>query len=46
MREGFDYEKDFQERQKLKEDKIKAGAKSPVRFEGITRRKFDEDKEG
>ena len=44
MRSGFDYEKDFIERQELKEAKIKAGAKSPVRFEGITRRKYNEDK--
>ena len=44
MRSGFDYEKDFIERQELKEAKIKAGAKSPVRFEGITRRKYNDDK--
>lgn len=43
MREGFDYEQDFKDRQKLKEAKIKSGAKSPVRFEGITRRKFEDD---
>ena len=40
-RENFDYEKDFLERQALKEQKIKSGAKSPVRFEGITRRRFE-----
>ena len=39
MRNGFDYEKDFIERQKLKEAKKKAGAKSPIRFEGIDRKR-------
>ena len=33
MREGFDYEKDFFERQKMKEARKKYG-KSPVRFSG------------
>lgn len=37
-REGFDYEKDFQERQKLEADKKKKKAKSPFFFEGIRRR--------
>lgn len=43
MREGFDYEKDFKDRQKLAEKKIKAGAKSPVRFWGIDRKRDTRD---
>lgn len=35
IKEGFDYEKDFKERQKLIEAKKKSGARSPIRFEGI-----------
>lgn len=34
MREGFDYEKDFKDRQKFNELKRKSGAKSPIIFEG------------
>lgn len=43
MREGFDYEKDFADRQAMKEAKLKAGAKSPIRFEGIDRRRHLRD---
>ena len=39
MREGFDYEKDFQERQKLEKMKRKKKAVSPIEFEGISRNK-------
>lgn len=42
-REGFDYEKDFKERQKLKALKIKKGAKSPIKFEGIDHKRKDRD---
>ena len=38
QREGFDYIKDFEERQKYEEKKRKAGAFSPIEFEGIDRR--------
>lgn len=37
MREGFDYEKDFEERQKLEAKKKKKKAISPIEFEGIDR---------
>ena len=43
MRDGFDYEKDFKDRQKLKQEKIDKGAKSPVRFEGRDLRREDRD---
>ena len=43
MREGFDYEADFQERQEYNRLKKEKGAKSPVRFEGIDRRRKDRD---
>lgn len=43
MREGFDYEKDFQERQNLADAKKKAGAKSPVKFMGIDRKRNTRD---
>lgn len=36
-RKGFDYEKDFEERQKLEKQKIKSKAFSPIEFEGISR---------
>ncbi len=35
MRKDFDYVQDFLDRQAFKEEKKKAGAKSPVRFEGV-----------
>ena len=38
-REGFDYEKDFEERQKLAEEKKNKKAISPFLFEGISRKK-------
>ena len=38
LREGFDYEKDFQERQELERRKKEKKAISPVIFEGISRR--------
>lgn len=34
LREGFDYEKDFQERQELEKRKKETGAESPIEFEG------------
>lgn len=34
MREGFDYEKDFIDRQELEAQKVKSGAISPIEFEG------------
>lgn len=34
FREGFDYEKDFQERQELEKRKKEMGAESPIEFEG------------
>ena len=37
MRDGFDYEKDFNERQKIEAEKVKKNAQSPLEFEGITR---------
>lgn len=37
LREGFDYEKDFEERQKLEALKKKKGAICPIEFEGINR---------
>lgn len=39
MREGFDYIKDFEERQKYYQKIKESGAESPVLFEGINRRK-------
>lgn len=39
LREGFDYEKDFEERQKLEKSKIKKKAYSPIEFEGRTMKK-------
>lgn len=42
MREGFDYEKDFKERQNFKAKKAKSKAKSPVRFEGRNYRDREE----
>lgn len=43
QREGFDYVKDFEERQKYEERKKKAGAISPIEFEGINRRRDKEE---
>lgn len=37
MRDGFDYEKDFEDRQKLEELKIANKSESPVEFEGRRR---------
>lgn len=34
LRKGFDYEKDFQERQELEKRKKETGAESPIEFEG------------
>lgn len=42
-REGFDYVKDFKDRQKYYDKVKKSGAESPVRFEGIDRRRKDRD---
>jgi DNA-directed RNA polymerase beta subunit len=39
MRKGFDYEKEFKDMEKLNKQKEKKKAFSPVRFEGIRRRK-------
>ena len=43
LREGFDYEKDFEERQKLEEDKKRTKAVSPIEFEGRDLRRTDRD---
>ena len=39
MREGFDYEKDFEERQKLEAKKKKKKAISPIEFEGTDKKR-------
>lgn len=39
MREGFDYEKDFKERQEFEKLKKEKGAISPIEFEGIRRKR-------
>ena len=43
MREGFDYEKDFQERKAFEEEKKKAGAKPAVLFYGRSLKRWDEE---
>ena len=45
MREGFDYEKDFQERQAFEEEKKKAGAKPAALFYGRSLKRWDEEEE-
>lgn len=45
QREGFDYIKDFKERQKFEEKKKKAGAVSPVTWMGIDRNRDRYSKE-
>jgi DNA-directed RNA polymerase beta subunit len=42
MRDGFDYEKDFKERQELEKSKIKTKAICPIEFEGITRKTYND----
>lgn len=39
LRDGFDYEKDFEERQRIEKEKNKRKAISPIKFEGRKRHK-------
>lgn len=43
IREGFDYEKDFNERQKVEAEKIASNVVSPIEFEGRDRKRTDRD---
>lgn len=43
IREGFDYEKDFHERQKVEAEKIASNVVSPIEFEGRDRKRTDRD---
>ena len=43
LREGFDYEKDFQERQEFEKRKRETGAESPIEFEGRKNWRSDEE---
>ena len=42
-RKGFDYVKDFEERQELEKRKKESGAISPLEFEGIDRRRLEKE---
>ena len=43
QRKGFDYVKDFKERQKFEQRKKDAGAECPIEFEGIDRKRVEEE---